>query len=61
MTLSKNDPKIEAIEISYGPNRGGDILHTLASIKKAKRLIQYSPLFDINIGLENAVNWYFGK
>ncbi len=32
--LSKYDSQIANIEISYGPNRSGDIPHSLASIPK---------------------------
>jgi hypothetical protein len=36
----------------------GDIPHSLASIEKAKKLIKYSPLFNMISGLEIAVKWY---
>jgi UDP-N-acetylglucosamine 4-epimerase len=39
--LSKFDSKIAEVEIIYGPNRAGDIPHSLASIEKAKRLLHY--------------------
>jgi UDP-N-acetylglucosamine 4-epimerase len=41
--LSKFDSKIAEVEIVYGPNRAGDIPHSLASIDKAKRLLHYQP------------------
>jgi len=58
MTLSKNDPNIGDIEISYGPNRGGDIPHSLASIEKASQVLNYTPKYDIKMGLIKATNWY---
>lgn len=57
--LSEFDPKIADIEIIYGPNRAGDIPHSLASIDKAKHLLNYNPQFDIKKGLKEAVKWYW--
>jgi UDP-N-acetylglucosamine 4-epimerase len=57
--LSEFDPKIADIEIIYGPNRAGDIPHSLASIDKAKQLLQYNPEFDIKKGLKEAIKWYW--
>ena len=37
--LSKYDPMIENIIIKHGPNRKGDVPHSLASIEKAKVFI----------------------
>ena len=36
MYLSEFDPEISQVEIAHGPNRQGDIPHSLASIDKAK-------------------------
>lgn len=58
-TLSKFDSRIGGIEISYGPNRGGDIPHSLASIEKAKRILGYKPKYNIEAGLSEATNWYW--
>lgn len=57
--LSKFDAKITAIEIKYGPTRAGDIPHSLASIEKAKSLLDYNPKYSIEQGLEEAVHWYW--
>lgn len=57
--LSDFDPKISEIEIIYGPNRAGDIPHSLASIDKAKSLLNYDPKFSIKEGLREAVKWYW--
>jgi UDP-N-acetylglucosamine 4-epimerase len=35
--LGMYDPKINEIEIIYGPNRAGDIPHSLANVDKAKK------------------------
>ncbi|GGK60635.1 MULTISPECIES: SDR family oxidoreductase [Flavobacteriaceae] len=57
--LAKFDPIIKEVEILYGPNRAGDIPHSLASIDKAKKLLGYNPEFSIESGLEEAVDWYW--
>jgi UDP-N-acetylglucosamine 4-epimerase len=57
--LSEYDPKIAEIEIEYGPNRAGDIPHSLASIEKAKTILGYDPKFSLQEGLKEAVGWYW--
>ncbi|CAK7008522.1 MAG: SDR family oxidoreductase [Petrimonas sp.] len=56
--LGESDPIIRHIEPIYGPNRPGDIPHSLANIDKAKRLLGYSPLYNVRDGLKEAVKWY---
>lgn len=57
--LAQFDPKIAEVEIIYGPNRAGDIPHSLASIEKAKNNLEYNPKFSIEAGIKEAVSWYF--
>ncbi|WP_455628265.1 SDR family oxidoreductase [Parabacteroides chinchillae] len=57
--LSDFDPAIAAIEVEHGPNRLGDIPHSLASIEKAKRLLGYNPQFSMREGLKQSVRWYW--
>lgn len=57
--LSTYDPEISKIEVIHGPNRTGDIPHSLASIEKAKRLLGYDPQYNLKNGLKEAVNWYW--
>lgn len=59
--LSKYDAEIANIEIEYGPNRAGDIPHSLASIDKAKELLGYDPQYSLQEGLQEAVEWYWGN
>jgi len=55
------DKDISAIEPVYGPARAGDIPHSLASIEKAKKLLYYSPAFNVGEGLKEAVKWYWNN
>ncbi|MEI7509168.1 MAG: SDR family oxidoreductase [Flavobacterium sp.] len=57
--LSEFDSSIAKVEIKYGPNRVGDIPHSLANIDKAKKLLSYAPKYSFNEGLKEAVNWYW--
>lgn len=57
--LSEYDPEIAKVEVVYGPNRAGDIPHSLASIEKAKELLGYQPKYSMREGLKEAVAWYW--
>ncbi|APG61348.1 LPS biosynthesis protein WbpP [Christiangramia salexigens] len=57
--LSEFDSEIANIEVKHGPNRPGDIPHSLASIEKAKKLLDYNPTHKIDKGLQEAVSWYW--
>ena len=57
--LSNYDSKINEVEVVYGPNRTGDIPHSLASIEKAKKYLNYNPEFSLQEGLKEAVDWYW--
>lgn len=57
--LSTFDDAIKNIEIKHRENRVGDIPHSLASVNKAKKLLNYNPKYNINDGIKEAVNWYW--
>jgi len=57
--LTNYDSEIAKVEVVYGPNRQGDIPHSLASIEKAERLLGYKPTHAIREGLKEAVTWYW--
>lgn len=57
--LSEFDAEIATVEAIHGPNRVGDIPHSLASIDKAKTLLGYEPTHTIDKGLKEAVKWYW--
>ena len=43
---------------NYGPERGGDIKHSLADISKAQAGLGYEPKVDFEEGLRRTVDWY---
>jgi UDP-N-acetylglucosamine/UDP-N-acetylgalactosamine 4-epimerase len=57
--LSQFDPEIAKVQPIHGEIRTGDILHSLASIEKARNLLGYYPQFSIDAGLEKAIAWYW--
>ncbi|WP_445384809.1 SDR family oxidoreductase [Robiginitalea sp. IMCC44478] len=57
--LSEYDPEIAKVSIKHGPERPGDVPHSLASIEKAEKLLGYTPQYDIKKGLKAAVSWYW--
>lgn len=59
--LSEFDPKINDVEVKNGPERKGDVPHSLASVDKAKTLLGYDPEFDMKSGLKEAVKWYWNN
>lgn len=57
--LSKYNNEIAKVEVKYGSNRIGDIPHSLASIEKAKKMLSYSPKYQLEEGLKESVQWYW--
>jgi len=57
--LSEFDPKIAEVKITYGPERAGDIPHSLASVEKAQTLLGYKPSHTLEQGLKESVKWYW--
>jgi UDP-glucose 4-epimerase len=48
-------------EPQYGPERGGDIKHSLADISKAEAALGYKVKVDFEEGLRRTVDWYRAK
>jgi UDP-N-acetylglucosamine/UDP-N-acetylgalactosamine 4-epimerase len=59
--LFEFDSEIANVPIIYGENRVGDIPHSLASIDKAKKLLNYNPQFSMQSGLKEAAKWYWNN
>lgn len=57
--LAEFDPEIANIIPTHGPNRVGDIPHSLACVDKAKNLLGYNPKFSMKQGLKEACRWYW--
>ncbi|WP_026952293.1 SDR family oxidoreductase [Algoriphagus mannitolivorans] len=59
--LSELDPKIEEVEIKFGPERKGDIPHSLAEIEKAKNLLKYNAEPAFSKGILRTIYWFYEK
>lgn len=57
--LGQFDSRILEVEKIHGPEREGDIPHSLASIDKAKSELGYKPEFSAKQGIEKAIEWYW--
>lgn len=57
--LTEYDSEIVNVEVVHGPNRQGDIPHSLASVDKASQLLGYKPSHAIREGLKEATKWYW--
>lgn len=58
--INYND-KIKNLKVVHGKQREGDVLHSLASIEKAKYLLNYNPKYDFKKGLKKTISWYIKK
>jgi UDP-N-acetylglucosamine 4-epimerase len=47
--------------VKFGPNRKGDVPHSLASVDKAIQFLNYSPLSTIDQGIKCAIDWYYNN
>lgn len=57
--LSTLDPIIAEVEVIHGPNRLGDIPHSLACVDKGRSLLGYSPQYSVAKGLKECCQWYW--
>jgi UDP-N-acetylglucosamine 4-epimerase len=56
--LAVRHPELAKVKPAYGPPRPGDVMHSLADISKAQRLLDYEPTHSIEQGLDEALDWY---
>ena len=59
--LSLFDSEITNVAEKFGPNRVGDIPHSLASVKKAESLLEYRPTHSIKKGIKESIKWYWNN
>jgi UDP-N-acetylglucosamine 4-epimerase len=47
-----------SVQPTYGPNRKGDILQSLANVAEAKIFLDYQPMTNLRAAMEETMNWY---
>lgn len=48
-------------DVKYGPERAGDVKHSLADLSLTERQLGYKPLVNFEEGLRRTVDWYRGQ
>ena len=43
---------------TYGPEKIGDVKHSLADISRARKILGYEPIIDFQEGLKKTIEWY---
>jgi UDP-glucose 4-epimerase len=56
-----NELTNQKLPAQYGPERAGDVRHSLADVTRAGKLLGYEPMVDIREGLKRTLEWYRGK
>jgi UDP-N-acetylglucosamine 4-epimerase len=56
--LAPRHPQLAGAKPVYAPFRPGDVMHSLADIGKARRLLGYEPTHSIEQGLGESLEWY---
>lgn len=56
--LSSFIAEVEHIRAEYGPERKGDVRHSLADISRAVELLGYAPRYSVQQGMEETMQWY---
>ena len=48
-------------EVKYGPERAGDVKHSLADLSRTEKCLGYKPKVNFEEGLRRTVDWYRGQ
>lgn len=59
--ISNINPNVQNIKATHGPERKGDVPHSLADISKAKNLLGYEPTVSLKEGIEKTIQWFHEK
>jgi UDP-glucose 4-epimerase len=45
-------------DVKYGPERSGDVKHSLADLSRSEKCLGYKPIVDFEEGLRRTIAWY---
>ena len=48
-------------DVTYGPDRAGDVKHSLADLSRTEKCLDYKPKINFEEGLRRTVEWYRGQ
>jgi nucleoside-diphosphate-sugar epimerase len=48
-------------EVKHGPDRAGDVKHSLADLSRAEKHLGYKPQVNFEEGLRRTIDWYRGQ
>jgi len=48
-------------EVRYGPERAGDVKHSLADLTRSEKHLGYKPIVNFEEGLRRTIDWYRGQ
>src|SRR5438874_9763697 len=48
-------------DVKYGPDRAGDVKHSLADLSRTEKCLGYKPKINFEEGLRRTVEWYRGQ
>jgi UDP-glucose 4-epimerase len=48
-------------EVKHGPDRPGDVKHSLADLSRSEKHLGYKPQVNFEEGLRRTVDWYRGQ
>jgi len=57
----RHQPSARSSELQFADSRPGDILHSFASIERARTDLGYEPTHDVDRGLGDTVDWYASR
>jgi len=49
------------VDVHTEPNRTGEVGRYVADISKAEKILNYDPSYDVQTGLEAAIDWYLSR
>ncbi|MFV1994601.1 MAG: SDR family oxidoreductase [Verrucomicrobiales bacterium] len=59
--VRENDPSLDIADAVHREFRQGDVMHTLADIKKAKSQLGFEPSYSVREGLALTVDWFLSR
>jgi UDP-N-acetylglucosamine 4-epimerase len=56
--IARSAPELALRDAAYGPERAGDVRHSLANVDRARARLGFEPTVDVAEGLTRTVDWF---